>query len=251
MVQTAVDAFGDLHAVINNAAVERSRALVAMTEDEFDDVVAVKLKGAFAVTRWAARYWRDRAAAGDRTDRAVVNTTSGSGLLNPLPGQSNYAAANAAVAALTVVHALELRRFGVRVNALSPSMVRTRLTEGVPGMEAAGPGPDPRDPAVCAPVAAYLAAPGCPLTGQVLSVRGSTVAVNHGWSLGQHVTKDEGAWTVEELARALPALEHRDPFDALAAALGGALGAGGRADVERLIDTMLDTALDTALDGAR
>ncbi|SMC89065.1 SDR family NAD(P)-dependent oxidoreductase [Kibdelosporangium aridum] len=162
MVQTAIDTFGDLHVVVNNATIKADRAMTTMTESQFDDVVAVKLKGTFAVSRWAARYWQAQHAAGIRVDRAIVNTSSGSGLVNPLPGQANYAAANAGVAAMTISNALELARHGVRVNCISPSMARTRLTLEVPGVNA--------DPQAIAPVAAYLATEDCPLTGQVLGV---------------------------------------------------------------------------------
>ncbi|MGI5501565.1 SDR family NAD(P)-dependent oxidoreductase [Lentzea sp. CA-135723] len=233
MVARAVDEFGDLHVVVNNAATEVNKPVERLTEDEFDDVVAVKLKGTFAVSHHAARYWRERFEAGERAGRAIVNTASGSGLLNPLPTQSNYAAANAAVAALTTVHALELRRFGVRVNCVSPSMVRTRLTAGVPGEGMTGPD-------VVAPVVTYLAGDGCPLTGQVLSVRGTSVAVNRGWSLGPRVESD-GPWTVGALADAFDtvAVEVVDPFDAVTTVLGGALGLSRREDVEAVVNAQL------------
>jgi NAD(P)-dependent dehydrogenase (short-subunit alcohol dehydrogenase family) len=225
LVETAVEAFGDLDIVVNNATIERTRALAVMTEEDFDSVVAVKLKGSFAVSHWAARHW---AGGGEVRDRAIVNTASGSGLTNPLPGQTNYAAANAAVAAMTVVHALELGRYGVRVNCLSPSMVRTRLTGAVPG--------ELTPPAAVAPVAAYLASSGCPLNGQVLSVRGGSVTVNRGWSAGERVEAEGGLWTVEELARALADVPFTDPAEQLAAALRGALGGDGARALERLID---------------
>ncbi|MBG0815526.1 SDR family NAD(P)-dependent oxidoreductase [Planomonospora sp. ID82291] len=241
MVETALRAFGDLHAVVNNATIERNAGLTDLSEEDFDDVLAVKLKGTFAVTRWAARHWRDRFRAGVRTDRAVVTTSSGSGLLNPLPAQASYAAGNAGVAALTAVAALELGRYGVRVNCVSPSMARTRLTLAVPGMGAEPPADrfDPLHPAAVAPVAAYLAGPSCPFTGQVLSVRGGTVAVGQGWSLGGHIRKD-GRWSVEELAGKIKELPMDDPFDKLALALTGALGATGRAELQGMIDTLLD-----------
>ncbi|MFI6813557.1 SDR family NAD(P)-dependent oxidoreductase [Nonomuraea sp. NPDC050328] len=241
MVETALETFGDLHAVVNNAAIERNRGLSDLPEADFDDVVAVKLKGTFAVTRWAARHWREQYEAGVRTDRAVVNTSSGSGLLNPLPAQAAYAAGNAGVAALTTVAALELGRYGVRVNCLSPSMARTRLTLAVPGMSEEPPAGrfDPLHPAACAPVAAYLASPACPLTGQVLSVRGGTVALNRGWSLGDHMHKD-GLWSVEELAEKVRELPADDPFDKLAQALSGALGSVGRARLQEMINSLLD-----------
>ncbi|RBQ17150.1 short-chain dehydrogenase [Spongiactinospora rosea] len=240
MVETAVDTFGDLHVLINNATIERNRGMADLSEEDFDVVVAVKLKGTFAVTRWAARYWRERHAAGERVDRAVINTSSGSGLLNPLPAQSSYAAGNAGVAAMTTVGALELGRYGVRVNCISPSMARTRLTLEVPGMsEKPADGFDPLSPAASAPVAAYLASAGCPLTGQVLSVRAGSVAVNHPWSRGDRVHKD-GLWTVEELAEAMKGVSVDDPFDKLAQALGGALGTTGHAQIQEMIDALLD-----------
>ncbi|SFL22382.1 NAD(P)-dependent dehydrogenase, short-chain alcohol dehydrogenase family [Streptosporangium canum] len=241
MVETALRSFGDLHVVVNNATIERNMGLADLSEEDFDDVLAVKLKGTFAVTHWAARHWRDRFQAGVRADRAVVNTSSGSGLLNPLPAQVSYAAGNAGVAALTVVAALELGRYGVRVNCISPSMSRTRLTLGVPGMGQEPPASrfDPLHPAASAPVAAYLASSACPLTGQVLSVRGGTVAVNQGWSLGGHVHKD-GLWNVEELAQKVKELPTDDPFDKLAQALSGALGTTGRAELQEMINALLD-----------
>ncbi|ALG13800.1 SDR family NAD(P)-dependent oxidoreductase [Kibdelosporangium phytohabitans] len=236
MVEAAIDTFGDLHVVVNNATIKADRAMTTMTEEQFDDVVAVKLKGTFAVSHWAARHWRQRHEAGDRTDRAIVNTSSGSGLVNPLPGQTNYAAANAGVAAMTISSALELGLYGVRVNCVSPSMARTRLTLDVPGMDNPGQGSfDPSHPRASAPVVAYLAAPDCPLTGQVLAIRGGTVVVNDGWSPGARVTKDDALWTVEELRAALDELTFTDQFDKLAVALGGALGATGREQIQQLI----------------
>ncbi|GAA2405688.1 SDR family oxidoreductase [Nonomuraea africana] len=249
MVDTAVQAFGDLHVVVNNATIERNRAMVNLSEEDFDDVVAVKLKGTFAVTRWAARHWRARFEAGDRIDRAVINTSSGSGLLNPLPTQASYAAGNAGVAAMTTVGALELGRYGVRVNCISPSMARTRLTLEVPGMSAE-PSPgrfDPLHPSTSAPIAAYLATSTCPLTGQVLSVRGGSVAVNHGWSRGATIDKD-GLWTVAELAEQVPGLPMSDPFDKLADALGRALGPAGQSEIQEMINTLLDHGAEEPAD---
>jgi hypothetical protein len=132
-------------------------------------------------------------------------------------------------------------RYGVRVNCISPSMARTRLTLAVPGMSQEPPAGrfDSLHPAACAPVAAYLAGAACPLTGQVLSVRGGTVAVNHGWSLGAHIHKD-GLWSVEELAEKVQELPMDDPFDKLAQALTGALGTVGRAQLQEMINALLD-----------
>lgn len=242
MIRRAIEAFGGLHAVVNNAAVEANAPLDHMSEADFDTVVAVKLKGAFVVTRCATEYWRDRTRSGNLEPRSVVNTVSGSGLVNPLPLQTNYAAANAGVAAMTTVHALELKRLGVRVNAVSPSMIRTRLTETVPGMDAPTDpaAPDPRDPVMIAPLVAHLASATCGFTGQVLSVRGTRIGVVHGWSTGTHIDTEAPSWDVADLARRLPELTIEDPFDHLAAALGGALGSADREHLESMINARLE-----------
>jgi NAD(P)-dependent dehydrogenase (short-subunit alcohol dehydrogenase family) len=231
MVEAAVEAFGDLHVLVNNAGIERTAALETMTEDEFDSVIAVNLKGTFVVSRWAARYWRaqtDRHGAG--VDRAIINTASGSGLTQPLPLQSNYAASKAGVGAMTIVHALELSRLGVRVNCLSPSMIRTRTsTDVVPGLADTPPHGqfDPRDPMRMAPVAAYLAATSCPMTGQFLAVRGGTVTLLRNWSRDGHVQRNDRAWAVAELASAVQTLPRPDVMAELLASLEDALGRDG------------------------
>lgn len=194
------------------------------------------------MTRAAATYWEDEALQGAYEVRSVVNTVSGSGLLNPLPLQGNYAAANAGVAAMTIVYALELKRLGVHVNAVSPSMVRTRLTEDLPGMnEASAIGRiDPRrDPVMMAPLVSYLVSSSCGFTGQVLSVRGTRIAVNRGWSTGDYIQKEGGMWEFAELDRQLSTLSMQDPYDSLAAALGGALGEEDREKIEGAINAQL------------
>ncbi|WP_152362385.1 SDR family NAD(P)-dependent oxidoreductase [Microlunatus speluncae] len=241
LVATAVEAFGDLHIVINNAGTNAPQSLMELTEDAFDGVLAVKLKGTVAVSHWAAQHWRDRHAAGSREDRVIINTSSGSGLLNPLPLASAYAAANAGVGALTIVHALELARYGIRVNAIAPSMVRTRLTADVPGMDGpAADAYDPLDPVHQAVVAAYLARADCPLTGQVLTVRGSTVIPNRNWSAGEPVTKPGAGWEPAELGRALAAAPLDDQFAKLLAALGPVYGVTDRDQLQELLNTVLD-----------
>ena len=132
IVAQAVSSFGDLHVVVNNAGILRDRMLVSMNEQEFDDVIAVHLKGTFNLTRHAADVWRDAAKAGTITDRAIVNTSSGAGLHGNV-GQTNYSAAKAGIAAMTVVNAMELNRYGVRANCIAP-VARTRLTMQTPGM---------------------------------------------------------------------------------------------------------------------
>ena len=131
MVDQAVSSFGDLHVVVNNAGILRDRMLVSMSEEEFDAVIAVHLKGTFNLTKHAAGYWREAAKEGTITDRAIVNTSSGAGLHGNV-GQTNYSAAKAGIAAMTVVNAMELNRYGVRANCIAP-VARTRLTLQTPG----------------------------------------------------------------------------------------------------------------------
>ena len=132
LIQTAVETFGDLHVLVNNAGILRDRVLVNMTEDEWDAVIAVHLKGHFVPTRFAATYWREQTKAGKTVNASVINTSSTSGLLGN-PGQANYGAAKAGIAAFTVIIAKELVRYGVRVNAIAPA-ARTRLTKSTPGL---------------------------------------------------------------------------------------------------------------------
>jgi NAD(P)-dependent dehydrogenase (short-subunit alcohol dehydrogenase family) len=202
LVGVAVGTYGDLHVLVNNAGNVADRFLATMAEDEWDDVVRIHLKGHFVPTRWAAAWWRDRAKAGRRVQASVVCTTSTSGLLGN-PGQSNYGAAKAGVAAFTAVAAAELARYGVRVNAIAP-LARTRMTEAVPALAErmappADPGAfDPWHPANVAPVVAWLAAAGGTVTGRVFGVHGGTVQLYRPWSLEAEVAKD-GRWSPEEL----------------------------------------------------
>ncbi len=202
IVDTAVEVFGDLHVVVNNAGILRDRMLVSMTEQEFDDVIAVHLKGTFNVTRHAADVWRERSKAGDNADRAIVNTSSGAGL-HGNTGQTNYAAAKAGIAAMTIVNALELHRYGVRANCIAP-IARTRLTLQTPGMGDAMSA-SVFDPENISPLVACLAAETCPFNGQVFSVYGGSVGIYAGWSIDEEVTT-EGRWKVDELAAAMEKL---------------------------------------------
>ena len=202
MIEQAVSAFGDLHVVVNNAGILRDRMLVSMSEEEFDAVIAVHLKGTFNVTRHAADYWRERSKAGVEVDRAVVNTSSGAGLHGNV-GQTNYSAAKAGIAAMTVVNAMELHRYGVRANCIAP-VARTRLTLQTPGMG------EPMqnhlfDPENVSPLVAALAAETCPFNGQVFSVYGGSVGIYAGWSIAESVETDD-RWTAETLAAAMDAL---------------------------------------------
>ncbi|MGH9064609.1 MAG: SDR family oxidoreductase [Acidimicrobiales bacterium] len=209
LVDAALEAFGDLHVLVNNAGILRDRVLVNMTEDEWDAVLHVHLKGHFVPTRWAAAYWREQSKAGREVRASVVNTSSTSGLLGN-PGQTNYGAAKAGIGAMTVIEAQELSRYGVRVNAIAPS-ARTRMTESTPGLgdlvkAPSDPGAfDEWDPANVSPLVAYLAMESCPATGKVLFVQGGKVQLFQPWTLTTALERN-GRWTVAELAEEARAL---------------------------------------------
>jgi NAD(P)-dependent dehydrogenase (short-subunit alcohol dehydrogenase family) len=202
LVESAVEAFGDLHVLVNNAGILRDRVLVNMSEDDWDSVIQVHLKGHFVPTRHAAAYWRQQTKAGHEVKASVINTSSTSGLLGN-PGQSNYGAAKAGIAAFTTIAADELIRYGVRVNAIAPA-ARTRMTEQTPGLSdivQAPPNPDEFDswdPANVPPLAAYLATVNCPATGRVYFVQGGQVRLFQPWMMTGSIDKDT-RWTVAEL----------------------------------------------------
>ncbi|MGH9082292.1 MAG: SDR family oxidoreductase [Acidimicrobiales bacterium] len=203
LVEQAVEAFGDLHVLVNNAGILRDRVIVNMTEEDWDSVMHVHLKGHFVPTRHAAAYWRERSKAGHEVRASVVNTSSTSGLLGN-PGQANYGAAKAGIAAFSVIAAQELGRYGVRVNAIAPA-ARTRMTESTPGLSdivrAPGDGAqfDVWNAANVSPLVAYLATESCPATGRVFFVQGGTVRNFVNWTMTE--TLDRPArWTVAELA---------------------------------------------------
>jgi NAD(P)-dependent dehydrogenase (short-subunit alcohol dehydrogenase family) len=207
LVDSAVEAFGDLHILVNNAGILRDRMLVNMSEEDFDAVVRVHLKGHFAPARHAANLWRDRAKSGDSTPRSIINSSSGSGLYGN-PGQTNYGAAKAGIAAMTHIWARELERYHVRVNAISP-VARTRLTEDTLRWMG-GPGEDGIDfwaPENVSPLVGYLATAGCPFSGHVFAVQGGQVALLLGWGV-HRVLEKEQRWTVGELEAALAPLAH-------------------------------------------
>ena len=201
MVARAIETFGDLDVVINNAGILRDHMLVSMEEDEFDDVLAVHLKGTFNVTRHAAAYWREQAKRGVQRVRSVVNTSSGAGLHGNV-GQTNYAAAKSGIAAMTVVHSRELARYHTRVNGIAP-IARTRLTEQTPGWADRISG-SAWDPGNISPLVAYLASEQCAFNGQMFSVYGGNVGIYSGWSTHAEVST-EGRWDVKELAAAMEA----------------------------------------------
>ncbi len=200
MVQTALDAFGRLDVVVNNAGFLRDRMFANIAEDEWDAVVRVHLKGHFAVARHAAAHWRDQAKAGEPVDARIINTSSGAGILGSV-GQGAYSAAKAGIAGLTLVQAAELGRYGVTANALCPA-ARTRMTEGVFAGMAEPDEPaafDPMAPENVSPLVAWLASSSSAhVTGRMFEVEGGKVGIATGWQHGP--TVDKGArWDAADL----------------------------------------------------
>ena len=216
LVGTALDAFGGLDAVVNNAGFVRDRMFVSGGEDEWDAVVRVHLKGHFCVSRWAASHWRDRAKAGDTVDARIVNTSSGAGLLGSI-GQAAYSAAKGGIATLTLVQAAELARYGVTANALAPS-ARTRMTETVfADMMVQPDDPDAFDPMApenISPLVAWLvSAESAHVTGRMFEIEGGKVGVADGWQHGP--TVDKGArWDAAELGPVVDDLLAKAPTPA-------------------------------------
>jgi NAD(P)-dependent dehydrogenase (short-subunit alcohol dehydrogenase family) len=198
MVQTAIDAYGRLDVLVNNAGILRDRTMVNMAEDEWDSVIKVHLKGTFASSHFAANHWRERSKAGETVDARIINTTSASGLYGA-PGQSNYGAAKAGIAAFTVIIAKELERYGVRANAVSPGG-RTRMTEALGyGSNVKEGSFDFADPENVAPLVVWLASPeAADVTGQVFEAHGGIIGVEHGWRHGPRV-KQAARWDPAEL----------------------------------------------------
>jgi NAD(P)-dependent dehydrogenase (short-subunit alcohol dehydrogenase family) len=196
LVRQAVETFGELHVLVNNAGILRDKMSFNMDEADWDAVIRVHLKGHFAPSRFAAAYWRERSKAGEPTYGRIINTSSESGLFGNA-GQSNYDAAKAGIASLTLAMARELDRYGVTVNAVAPR-ARTRMTESVFQMDATD-GFDYYDPENVAPTVAWLASDdAADVTGRVFIVGGGDVYLVQHFSPTNHIAKD-GRWTVEEL----------------------------------------------------
>ncbi len=206
LVEAAIDTYGRLDVLVNNAGILRDRFLINMSEDEWDGVIRVHLRGHFATLRHAAAHWRERSKAGESFDASVINTASPVGLTLPNLGQLNYAAAKAGIAAMTQVAAAELSRYGVRVNCIAPG-ARTRMTTQTPGLEEMMAAPevgafDRMDPANVSPLVAYLASASCSATGDVFAVSGGSVERLEGWSAGKQLLTLDRRPTVAEVASA-------------------------------------------------
>jgi NAD(P)-dependent dehydrogenase (short-subunit alcohol dehydrogenase family) len=203
LIGLAIEAFGGLDVVVNNAGILRDRMIVTMTEPDWDAVIGVHLKGTFAVLHHAAAYWRQRAKEGHVNDARVINTTSPSGLFGN-PGQGNYGTAKAGIASLTVIAARELDRYGVTVNAIAPTAL-TRMTEDLEMMRAAAATTD-LSPEAISPLVVWLGSAGSrEVTGRVFGVWGNAITVLEGWVNGPNVSRDT-RWDQAGLSEVVPAL---------------------------------------------
>jgi NAD(P)-dependent dehydrogenase (short-subunit alcohol dehydrogenase family) len=215
LVQQAIDTYGGLDVVVSNAGILRDRMLFSMTEEEWDAVIRVHLKGTFGPARHAAAYWRERAKAGEANDARLITTTSVSGLYGNM-GQTNYGAAKAGIASMTLIAADELARYGVTANSIAPGAL-TRMTEdlGIPDEARAG-----MDPRWIAPIVTWLASTeSAGVTGQVIESTGTVTAIAEGWRRGP--------------ATKTPPAEPADVKDVLTTLLADARGRSNMQGAER------------------
>ena len=209
LVAQAIEQFGALHAVVNNAGILRDRTLVNMTIDEWRSVLHVHLDSTYCMSHAVANHWRAETKAGRETDARIINTTSSSGLFGN-PGQTNYAAAKAGIAAFTVVAAHELERYGVTVNAIAPAG-RTRLTESLLG-EPAGPGFDAMAPGNVAPLVAWLcSAESAAVTGCVFELAGARLTLCANWARGPWADNGDVRWEAASLGPVVEKLVAEGP----------------------------------------
>ena len=211
LVHTAIDTFGGLDVLVNNAGFLRDRMVFTTSEEEWDAVIRVHLKGHFATTRHASEWWRAQAKAGAAVDARIVNTSSGAGLMGSV-GQGAYSAAKAGIAALTLVQSAEMGRYGVTANAIAPA-ARTRMTEEIfaDRMQAPSGGFDANDPANISPLVVWLGSTdSAGVTGRVFEVEGGEISVADGWQHGPRV--DRGArWEPSEVGSAVRELLAKAP----------------------------------------
>lgn len=208
-VKQAIEAFGDLHAVLNNAGINRDRMFASMSEAEWDAIMAVHLKGHFCISSHAVHHWRDQSKAGKKVDARIINTTSGAGLQGSV-GQSNYAAAKAGIAALTLNQAAELARYGITANAVAPA-ARTGMTTAVEAMAQRMAKPtdgsfDYWAPENVSSLLVWLASPqSAHVTGRVFESEGGKISIADGWRTTAGV--DKGArWAPAEVGQAMAQL---------------------------------------------
>jgi NAD(P)-dependent dehydrogenase (short-subunit alcohol dehydrogenase family) len=211
LVQQAVDTFGRLDVVVNNAGFLRDRMFVSATEDEWDAVINVHLKGHFCTARHAGKYWRDQSKAGEPVDARIINTSSGAGLQGSV-GQSAYSAAKGGIASLTLVQAAEMGRYGVTANAIAPA-ARTRMTEAIfTDMIAPTDGSfDENAPENISPLVVWLGSTESrDVTGRVFEVKGGIIGTSDGWRDGPTVDKG-GRWEPDEIGAAVHEVIEKSP----------------------------------------
>jgi NAD(P)-dependent dehydrogenase (short-subunit alcohol dehydrogenase family) len=203
LVEQAVNEYGRLDVLVNNAGILRDAFIASTDESQWDSVIAVHLKGHFAMLRHAAEHWKQRSKAGEDVKAAVINTASASGTIMPNAGQANYGAAKAGIAAMTLVAAQELERYGVRANAIAP-IARTRLTLATPGFETLFAEPEDKDafdpfhPSHISPLVAYLATESCPVNGKVFAVQGGVIQELTGWQ-ARNTGESDKPWTIGDV----------------------------------------------------
>jgi len=205
-VRQAIETFGDLHVVLNNAGINRDRMFASMTEADWDAIMAVHLKGHFCIASHAVHYWRDQSKAGKKVDARIINTTSGAGLQGSI-GQSNYAAAKAGIAALTLNQAAELGRYGITANAVAPA-ARTGMTTAVEAMATRMAKPEDGSFDYWAPenvssvLAWFASAESAQVTGCVFEAEGGRISLADGWRTS--VTREKGErWQPAEVGAAI------------------------------------------------
>jgi NAD(P)-dependent dehydrogenase (short-subunit alcohol dehydrogenase family) len=211
LIQTALDSFGGLDTLVNNAGILRDRMFVNMTIDDWDAVIKVHLRGTFAPTKHAVTYWREQSKSGDQRVARIVNTSSPSGIYGNI-GQANYGAAKAGIASFTQILGEELWRYGVLTNAIAPSAL-TGMTEGLTGykdrldeLEARTGWKNPGGPEHIVALVVYLGSPLATVNGRVFDVRAGHIDVAEAWRPGDEALTKEGGFEVAELDAALPAL---------------------------------------------
>jgi NAD(P)-dependent dehydrogenase (short-subunit alcohol dehydrogenase family) len=205
----AIEAYGSVNGLVTNAGILRDRTFVNMSDDEWDDVVAGQLRSAFCSLSVFARHWRERSKAGADDQPSVVTVSSTSGLIGQA-GQSNYGAAKAAVAAMSIIVAGEVERYGIRVNCLAPA-ARTRMTEDVPGLRDMVAAPadgsfDVYHPANVAPLVVWLLSPSCSFSGRTFFAKGSEVREFVPWHYGRTIDNNATRWTVADLDKRMAEL---------------------------------------------